>query len=307
MDKRSWRVVAFAVERAQEDMASWVMMQLGANGCEIQEKSDAIPTAEGHSVLHATFELDKMPDDDTTRISAAMEEYGLSKSIASLRVSELLEEDWLAKWKTGFKPFPVGKRLLVCPEWERDELTDEQKRGREVIYIEPGLAFGTGFHPTTRFCLASVERCIEGAPRVLDVGTGSGILAIAAALLSKDRAGIEIVAVETDPLACKVALENFDLNGVSGRIRLIEGSTDSLLEGADVRPFDLVLSNLTYEDNSALLSDYLKLTQPGSHFAFAGILKEKSEKMRESLKSHGLKVIDEEVGDMWVGLLAIRP
>jgi ribosomal protein L11 methyltransferase len=298
-DKRTWRIVEFKVDASQEDMASWLMIQLGANGCEVDSEPDSDALR-----LRATFDEDKLPGGDTTKISAAMEEYGLSKNLSSLRVSELVEEDWLAKWKLGFAPFTVGQRLLVCPEWERNNLDPVLKGDRRVIYIEPGLAFGTGFHPTTRFCLATVEQCIPNAKRVVDVGTGSGILAIGAALLKDD---VEIVALETDPLACKVALENFEFNGVTGRIQLHEGSTEQLLKSEPAKPFDLVLSNLTYEDNAALLPDYLKLTAPGTMFGFAGILREKLDRMKAALAQHGLEVVDEEVGDMWAGLLVRRP
>lgn len=295
-EKRTWRVVEFVIEPPQEDMASWLMMQLGSNGCELD-------AAEGESLrLRATFEEQRLPGGDTTAIAAAMEEYGLSTSLASLRVSELQEEDWLAKWKTGFVPFKVGERLLVCPEWERETLSAELRLGRKVIYIEPGLAFGTGFHPTTRFCLAAVEEHIASSSRVLDVGSGSGILAIGAALLSDSAA---IVALETDPLACRVARENFHLNGVTESVVLHEGSTEMLLNSA-VQPFDLVLSNLTYEDNAALLPDYMRLTEPGTKFAFAGILREKLDLMRAALAKHNLKIEEEEVGDMWAGIQARR-
>lgn len=273
------------------------MMQLGANGCEL----DANPSGGGVR-LRATFDEDKLNGGDTTRIAAAMEEYGLSASIPSLRVSSLEEEDWLKEWKKGFTPFPVGERLLVCPEWEKSTLPDSLKSGRSVIYIEPGLAFGTGFHPTTRFCLAMVDRLIGSSSRVLDVGTGSGILAIGAALLSPSAT---IVAVETDPLACRVARENFASNGVEARIELLEGSTDVLLTSSP-QPFDLILSNLTYEDNAALLPDYMTLSRSGTYFAFAGILREKLERMRETLAAHSLAIIEEEVGDMWAGVLARR-
>lgn len=297
-DKRSWHVIEFELDHAHEDMASWLMMQLGANGCEIE------PAENDQITLRATFDEDKLAQGDTTSISAAMEEYGLSKSLATLRISALEEEDWLAKWKTGFMPFPVGERLLVCPEWERENLSPDVRGGREVIYIEPGLAFGTGFHPTTRFCLAAVEKCISDARRVLDVGTGSGILAIGVARLSND---VEIIALETDPLACKVARENFELNGVTERITLFEGSTEKLLEpGQTTRPFAFILSNLTYEDNAALLADYVRLSASGTWFAFAGILREKLDLMHGALEKHEFKIIEEEVGDMWAGILARR-
>jgi ribosomal protein L11 methyltransferase len=303
MDKRTWRIVEFTVEPVHEDMASWLMLQLGANGCEL-ESAPATDGAPSDTRLQATFDEDKLAGGDLTRVVAALEEYGLSGSIPSLRVSRLEEEDWLAEWKKGFAPFTVGETLMVCPEWERETLSPSLSSGRSVIYIEPGLAFGTGFHPTTRFCLLMVERLVSSCPRIVDVGTGSGILAIGAALLSSTA---EIVAVENDPLACRVASENFASNGVSCRITLLEGSTDVLLaHPSAAQPFDLILSNLTYEDNAALLPDYMRISKPGTYFAFAGLLIEKRDKMLATLAEHNLELIEEEPGKMWLGVLARR-
>lgn len=303
MNKRTWRIVEFVVEPIHEDMASWLMLQLGANGCELESvpPSGASPSA---TRLQATFEEEKLVGADLTPVVAALEEYGLSGSIPSLRVSRLEEEDWLAEWKKGFAPFAVGDKLMVCPEWERETLSPSLSAGRSVIYIEPGLAFGTGFHPTTRFCLLMVERLVAACSRIVDVGTGSGILAIGAALLSTDSV---IVAVENDPLACRVAGENFESNGVTSRITLLEGSTDVLLShSASSQPFDLILSNLTYEDNAALLPDYMRISKPGTYFAFAGLLIEKRDKMLATLAEHGLELVEEEPGKMWLGVLARR-
>jgi ribosomal protein L11 methyltransferase len=310
---RAWWLVEFEVDGGHEDMATWLMMHLGALGCEIETKAqqDARPgshnvnthaTASGDMIIiKATFDLDIFPEGNTASLAAALDEYGLSPSISTLRIRDLQEEDWLSKWKVGFEPFPVGERLLVCPAWLRKDLPTEQSQGRSVIVIEPGLAFGTGFHATTRFCLASVEKYVPSANRAIDVGTGSGILAIGAALLN---AAAKIVAVENDPLACRVARENFGLNQVAERISLIEGTTDDL--PADLRmQYDLILSNLTYEDNSALLPDYVKLARAETKFVFAGILKEKLNLMLGALDKHGFEVIEDEVGEMWAGLVAM--
>lgn len=296
--KRTWRIIQLQIPREQEEMSGWLMMQLGANGCEVD------PVDAEFVSLRATFEEDKLPGGETGRIVAALEEYGLSLSIASMKVSELMEEDWLAKWKEGFLPFLVGEHLMVCPAWLRDDLTAAEIGARKVILIEPGLAFGTGFHATTQFCLSALQEFVPSADRVIDVGTGSGILCVAASLLNSR---CEIVALETDPLACRVAGENFNLNGVIDRVRLIEGSTEKILEtdGADSK-FDLLLSNLTYEDNCALLADYKKLTTESVRMIFAGVLTEKAALMREAFEKQGLRVEREELGVMWAGFVVRR-
>lgn len=298
--KRNWLVVDFEVAKASEEMASWLMMQLGANGCEVH----GIEGTEERVRLHATFEEDKLGEGDVQRLNASLDEYGLASSIASLRLSKLEESDWLAKWKEGFEPFPIGEHFIICPPWLEETLTLEQTASRMVILIEPGLAFGTGFHATTQFCLKSLEAEAPKRHKVVDVGTGSGILAIGFAFLNKTA---EIYAVETDPLACKVARENFELNGVADRIKLIEGSTETLSAPEFAGSFDLILSNLTYEDIRALLPDYVKLAKPGANILMAGILKEKLPLLEKDLAGTNLKVTTQELNDMWAGLVVSVP
>src|SRR5262249_26259957 len=148
---------------------------------------------------------------------------------------------------------------------------------------------------TTRFCLLELQKYAAAARRVIDIGAGSGILSIAVALLNSEAT---IVGLETDAVACKNAGENFELNGVTQRISLIEGSTEDLISRAEGN-FDLVLANLTYEDHLALLPDYLKLAARGCHLIFAGILKEKADRMAAELAKYGLPVIARTDGEKW--------
>ncbi len=292
-----WFVVEFEVEVRHEEMAGWLMMQLGANGCEVS------PSEDPNVLLKATFEGLNAGPPDLVQINAALDEYGLSKSIATLRVKPLEEEDWLSKWKAGFEPFALGDSFLVCPPWAQDTLDEQLAASRQLILIEPGLAFGTGFHATTQFCLLCLET-FPGKARVLDVGTGSGILAIGYALLNPDS---EIIALETDPVACRVASENFELNKVSHRIKLIEGSTQGLLQAPAAGKFDLILSNLTCEDIAALLPDYMELTGSGGSLIFAGVLTEKLPQLKRALSDYPLLITREESGTMWTGLVVSKP
>jgi ribosomal protein L11 methyltransferase len=300
--KRSWRIVEFEIDPADEDMAGWLMMQLGANGCEVEtEPGDGADRLR----LKATFEPAALANGDLSRISAALDEYGLNASIPSLRTKELLEEDWLTKWKEGFEPFSVGDRLLICPPWHANHLTEDQRFGRKVVLIEPGLAFGTGFHETTRFCLLALQDYADKAVNVIDIGSGSGILSISVALLN-DHA--KIVCLEPEPLANINARENFALNHVSHRMQLLEGSTDLLLATAlgATATFDLILANLTYEDHVALISDYVKLALPGAHILLAGILKEKADLLSSLLEQHRLQQLLRSDGQKWTGFVARR-
>lgn len=288
-EKRSWLAVEFEVDAEHEDMASWLMIHLGANGCQLVAKN-----AE-QSTLQASFERDKLTLEDLPQINAQLDEYGLGKCVASLRVKVIEEEDWLAEWKRGFKPLHLGEKFLVCPPWLKHELTENDLASRKIIFIEPGLAFGTGFHATTQFCLKALESQSK-CQNVLDVGTGSGILAIAVALMT-DTA--KITAVEIDPVACKVANENFAINGVDRRVEMIEGTSEKVAG----RKFDVILSNLTCEDNVALLPEYMTLLESQGKIIMSGILKEKLPRLEKSIKENNCTIAHSEIGDMWAGLV----
>lgn len=342
--KKAWWILEFDVEAKHEEMSSWLMIQLGANGCQWISTKDGIVT------LQASFELDKITPSDLSPVYAALDEYGLAAVIPTVRINRLEEEDWLLEWKKGISPLPLGDRLLICPPWLLNDLTDDDRKSRLIIQIEPGMAFGTGFHFTTQFCLralekyakngarnAGVTRTSEGselsnqdlrargseqnesfqngrcggdvsapyenkadrAYRLLDVGTGSGILAIASVLLLKD---VHVWACEIDPDACVVARENLELNNVEKQISILEGSVETV-KGAQ---FDLVLSNLTCEDNVALLKDYVELTAEGSHLIMSGILKEKLPLLKKELDKHPFKTVEIEEQETWAGVVVER-
>lgn len=176
--KRRWATVEFQTTPDNEDMASWLMVQCGATGCEILEIDP-----DGDIVVRATFDELELSDELLKNIQTSLEEYGLGQSLKSLRHKSVEEEDWLVKWKEGLEPFEVGNQFLVCPPWLLDKLTPEEIGVRKIIILEPGMAFGTGLHATTQYCLTAFE--MQPHPqRVIDVGTGSGILAIASAMLT---------------------------------------------------------------------------------------------------------------------------
>lgn len=294
---KSWAAVVIEAHSDQEDLASWLLMQCGAQGCEVDPLNGSLVR------IKATFDSPHLPDETWEKIKSSLEEYGLAESLKSLKRKDVVEEDWLAKWKEGFEPFRVGTKFLICPSWYLDEslidtlppIESELSEGRFKIYIDPGMAFGTGLHATTQFCLRAMES-YPPVGKVLDVGTGSGILAIAALML---QPASEIVACDTDGVACEYAQKDFELNGVDGRIELIEGSTDAVAG----RRFDMLLSNLTCEDIVALLPDYSAMLNPEGVVLCAGILAERLPLLEKSLVGHPLRIIQSETVGQWVGLV----
>lgn len=290
-EKRNWLQLEFEVDAEQEDLASWLMINNGSTGCEI------VPLENNRVLLKANYEEEKANDQHIGNVKALLEEYGLAPCLKTLRIQTIAEEDWLAKWKEGFKPFNIGTMFLVSPPWLLDELTEEQLHDRHLLLIEPGMAFGTGLHATTRYCLEAMEH-FAVPDDVLDVGTGSGILAIGAAKLNPSAV---IVAVDTDSESIRVATENLVLNNVKN-VRLIQGSTEVL----DNLSFDLILSNLTCEDNIALMIDYLRLLRPAGRIICAGILLEKLSMLEKAIETYPLKVVDKQLEEKWAGITLQR-
>lgn len=289
--KKVWATAEFEAAADQEDIASWLMIQCGANGCQVTELDD------DKVRIVASFEREKFTESDLKNMRASFEEYYLGEALQTLKIVAVEEQDWLTKWKEGFHPFDSGAKLQICPAWWMDR-RDELNAERVPLFIDPGMAFGTGLHATTRYCLSALEQCKKGG-EVVDVGSGSGILAIAVALLDKDA---KIIAIEIDPVAVENAEKNMGLNKVTDRIKMLTGEMD-LVGGKE---FDTILSNLTCEDNMALLPDYVKLLKSDGKIICAGILLEKLERIIPVIESTGLKIVDQDLSGGWAGITLQR-
>ena len=214
-----------------------------------------------------------------------LQAFGLGP-IGELAVREIKEEDWLESWKAQFTPLRIG-RFLVRPSWS-DTTT---AAGAIEIVLDPGMAFGTGLHPTTQQCLEALSTLRLEARSLLDVGTGSGILAIAAA----KRGATPVVAVDEDPLAVEAARENATRNGVV--IPVGEGSA------ADVPGrFEVVVANIVAPVLQRIAADLAGRLAPGGTLIVAGISLPKEEETREAFGRAGLVALDRTVRDDWVAL-----
>lgn len=206
------------------------------------------------------------------------------------------DEDWLARWKEGLEPRRVGRRLVVTQPWN----AVPEENDDVVIVIDPATAFGTGEHATTRGALAYLETAVREGDRVLDVGTGSGILAIAAVRLGAGP----VIAVESDPDAMDNCRENLERNGVLDRVTLECAAVDAAWLAADGGRFDVIAANVLSGVLIPLLPDFAAALRPGGRVILGGILEHEADAMKAAAGVARLALADERVeGEWWTCLL----
>ena len=223
--------------------------------------------------------------------------FGL-RPIGEITTRIVHEADWAEAWKAHFPVLRIGRRIVIKPTWlDHDAAPDDV-----VLDLDPGMAFGTGLHPTTRLCLAALEsaadRGLLAAARVLDVGCGSGILAIAAVKLG----AASVLGVDTDPIAVEATVANAARNGLTSRIEAREGSLPS-----GEPPHDLVLANLIASLLIALAAPLRDELRPGGTLLASGIFVDRESDVRAAFAAIGLAVVDRMAEGDWLALEAVRP
>lgn len=207
-----------------------------------------------------------------------------------LEMKDVDEEDWSNAWKKYYHPVQVGEHLVVCPSWEAyDRQPDDV-----VLTLNPGMAFGTGTHDTTRLCMELLEKYITPQDTVLDVGCGSGILAITAALLGANK----IIGCDIDEVAVKVAGENAALNGVQDRIAFHQGDLTSQVEGS----FQIICANIVADVIIRLSKDAGRYLAKDGIFITSGIIDTREQDVLNALEQNGFQVIERRTSGGWVAL-----
>lgn len=230
------------------------------------------------------------------------QEAGWEERLASLREelpgvevasgSQVRDEDWAENWKKFYHPLQVGRRLVVCPSWEAFQPTPEQL----VITLDPGSAFGTGYHWTTRLCMEFLEDSVDAScGPLLDLGTGSGLLAIAASRLGAS----DVTAVDNDPVAVKVAGENFAINQVSIRLELADRPPAG--------PFAIVVANLIASLLLEMAGSLFQCVESGGRLICGGIISEREMEVVDGLCAAGFELLEVRRREDWVSLLLRRP
>jgi ribosomal protein L11 methyltransferase len=275
----SWHALNVDLEPSAREAVEYALMEAGAQGTLTNDQDDGLLRVTGY------FEIIPDREQVRTELLDALRIYNLpSSSVREMTVEQIADRDWLEEWKRNWQPVVVG-RFIIAPPW-----TDlGQLKDQLIIRIEPGMAFGTGTHETTRLCLAAIEKHFAGRS-FLDIGTGTGILAIAAAKLFADA---RLTACDIDEEAVAIARNNARLNGVAEQIEFHLGSVDDSSSSAD-----LVCANLTADLIMPMLRTLLNLSC--GKLILSGILETQLEGLLVELRNAGISDVEVTQDGEWV-------
>ncbi len=302
-----WTEVKITVPAADTDRAADIANMVVPYGIYIEDYSDLIEGAREiahidlideellardrtQSVIHVYISPEESPAEAVAFLRERYTAEGIEHEVLT---GEVNEDDWANNWKKYFKPLPVGEKLMICPTWEEAPET----AGRALLHIDPGMAFGTGGHDTTRLVLETLERYVHGGETLLDVGCGSGILSIAALLLGAGSA----VGVDIDALAVKTAMENGELNGLHAPDYVIrQGNLVDAVEGI----YDVVAANIVADAIIALSADIRPFLKPGGVYIMSGIIDTREADVLAALEQCGFTLRERVKRGGWLCLVA---
>jgi ribosomal protein L11 methyltransferase len=300
----TWLEVSLTVDGEMAEAVAEVLARFAPGGVVIESTAiyaDAFD--EGYPVgplrVCAYLPVDEELEATRQRLEESLWYLGRIRPLSNPEFKPVQEINWAEAWKVHYRPVPIGERLIIVPAW-----LESPNASRVSVKIDPGMAFGTGTHPTTQLCLAALEKQVPAGGAVIDVGCGSGILAIAALKLGAGHA----YGVDTDPQAIETARENALANGVSGQFELAVGSVEEIQAGVfPLRQAPLVLANIIAPVLLQLLDLGLgELVAPGGVLILSGILEEQVPEMLAALAAHGLTVIEQRQIEDWAALSVTR-
>ncbi|GIP48240.1 50S ribosomal protein L11 methyltransferase [Paenibacillus sp. DXFW5] len=316
-----WKEITIHTTEEAVEMVSNFLHEAGAGGVTIEEHVDndkprdtslgqwfEIPPndiPEGEAKISGYFPEGLNIDEVIAEVRARIEElksYEIDPGDAVITVRDVSEDDWANNWKQYFKPLRVSEKLTIKPTWE-DYMPGP---GEQIIELDPGMAFGTGTHPTTSLCLRTLESIIQDGDEVIDVGTGSGILAIGACRLGASK----VLALDLDPVAVSSATENTRLNRLENQIQVVESDLLSVLKGegsAEVKvklPVRVVVANILAEIILLFIEDVYQALASGGYYIASGIYKNKEQAVQEALIAAGFELERTARDEDWVAFVA---
>ena len=309
-----WLEISISLDREAVEAVAEICMRHGASGVEIDdprlmlERQTTVgdwdyaelpenfdPNAE--AIVRAWLQVGSETADMLRHIEQEVQQlpsYGLALGSGTLVVQEIAEQNWAEAWKQYYKPLPIGEKLLIKPVWETWAGED-----RLVLEMDPGLAFGTGNHATTRMCLELLEQRIFPGADVIDVGCGSGILSIAAAKLGARS----VCAIDIDRLAVESTKANLQLNALDQAVRVEQGD----LLRVEHEKADIVLANIIADVIIRLLDDLPATLKPGGLLICSGIISIRKDDVLYALDQAGFTVRDLSEDEDWVAIAASSP
>lgn len=309
-----WMQVKVLTTTAGADLVSEILLEAGSEGTMIEDRNDVFENQrpEGQWDIIDTAIADRIGEDvkvtgyypiDENRnnvISSIASALGRLRALTpdvdlgklEMQVQGFENEDWSESWKKSFRPIRLGEHIVICPGW----LEYEKQPDDKVIEIDPGMAFGTGTHETTGMCAALIEKYVQPGQRVIDIGTGSGILAIVAAHMGAK----EVLATDLDAVAVRVAAENAVLNGFGDKIDCRCGD---LLDVVDVSG-DVVIANIIADVILMLAKPVRERIVPNGVFICSGIAIDRREDVRRALLENDYEILDEPVKGEWAAFAA---
>lgn len=312
-----WVEVKVHTTTAGADLVSEQLMQEGATGTMVEDRADVPDPAKPNGfwemidpdliekmpedvVVHAWFEPDHRYADRMHALKERLNEWsrmelGFDLGSLAIETQDVKEEDWAEVWKRFYKPFRAGKSLVVKPTWEKYDA----QPGDKIIEIDPGMAFGSGTHETTSMCLGFLEDYLKPDARVIDVGTGSGILAIGAALLGAK----DVLAIDIDPVAVKVAAENVAHNKLEEKVTCVQGN---LLDQQSEVCY-LCVANIIADVICGFAAPLKAHIAPGGLFICSGIIREREQDVLDALRAAGYELVEERKKGEWVAMISRRP
>ncbi len=313
-----WNKITIDTTVEATDMISYELAELGIEGIEVE---DHVPlTMEERKKMYVDLLPDEIaPNDGTAKISCyidpeediealsmkisqMLKEVGqfLDVGAATLSFGETEDKDWINNWKQFFKPFRLDDTIIIKPTWET---VNDQKEGDIIVEIDPGTAFGTGSHETTRLCISQIKRFLKPGDKVLDLGCGSGILSIIALKLGAGK----VVGTDIDPNAIIATKENLEVNHIEkGSMIPYEGNLledEALCEKIGEGQYDIVVANILADVIIPLSSIARRFMKEGAYFITSGIINTKEEEVKEAMVKNGFEIVDIIPMGEWVSIV----
>ena len=300
-----WIEIALKVDGEAAEAVAELLTRYGHQGVSIEQDDIASEKWDDGDVppvttltLRAYIPADDRAEDAKLRLESALGHMSMMYPMPRPVYTLVHEEDWAEAWKAHYHPVRVGKRMLIRPLWIETEIAPDDL----VVALDPGMAFGTGTHPSTQLCMVGLEDRVQPGMNILDLGCGSGVLAITAAKLG----AAHVWGLDIDPIAVRVTDENAAQNGVAAQITAQEGSLAEVV--ASGRQYDLIVVNILARIIIAMCDERLGDTvRPGGLALFAGIIHDQADAVEAALRHTGLEPFARRQDGDWVLIEARRP